>query len=142
MQNLHNTVFKSLCHLVGRWKDADPTKNVLVDYRMSAHNSILVETWAWPDKNIEALTIYHMDDEILMATHYCPIGNQPKLLFVPTDDDRLTFKLASITNLPDKNTGHNVEFWMQLDSANQFTRQEIYLENEEPDVMLLSLIHI
>ncbi len=140
--NPHKAVFEQLCNLVGSWKESDAEKNVRVDYRMSAHNSVLVETWAWPDKNIEALTLYHMDTDILMATHYCPIGNQPKLLFRPTDDNKITFDIDSITNLPDKSIGHNVQFWMQLITSDRFVREETYLENGEPDVMRGEYIRI
>ena len=132
-QNL--SIFKNLCSLLGDWKQHDSIENVLVNYRMSAHGSVLVETWTWPDKNIEALTLYHMDGGILMATHYCPIGNQPKLLYVPSDEQKITFKIDSITNLPDKSVGHNIEFWVTLDDESTFTREEIYLENGVLDIM-------
>ena len=133
--NQNQSTFKSLCSLVGDWKETAPTNNVLVNYRMSAKGSVLVETWTWPDKNIEALTLFHMDEDVLMATHYCPMGNQPKLLHVPNEESKITFRIDSITNLPDKSVGHNIEFWMTLDNDNQFTREEIYLEGGELDVM-------
>ncbi len=133
--NPHLSTFSKLCSLLGDWQDQDITKNVLVNYRLSAHGSVLVETWTWPEKNIEALTLYHMDGDILMATHYCPIGNQPKLLYIPESETKLKFKIDSITNLPNKSIGHNIEFWMTLDNDNQFTREEVYTEDGELDVM-------
>ena len=133
--NQHLTTFKKLCSLLGNWKGQDPVKNVFVNYRISAHGSVLVETWTWPDKNIEALTLYHMDGDILMATHYCPMGNQPKLLFVPNNEKKISFKIDSITNLPDESVGHNIEFWMIIDAENQFTREEAYLDKGELDIM-------
>ena len=121
-------IFKQLCTLLGSWKEDDSDKNVHVDFRMTAHGSVLVEKWNWPEKNIEALTLYHMDGDVLMATHYCPMGNQPKLLLDIEETSKIVFKIKSITNLPNTEVGHNVEFWMRLIDSNSFIRSETYEE--------------
>tara|TARA_R110002094_G_scaffold149544_1_gene138142 strand:+ start:222 stop:662 length:441 start_codon:yes stop_codon:yes gene_type:complete len=121
-------VFRSLCTMLGRWQDTDETQTVVVDYRMSANGSVLVETWDWPDREIEALTLYHLDAGALMATHYCPIGNQPRLALRSGDADKFVFDFVSATNLPDPTTDHNTEFWFRLDGPTSFTRSETYLD--------------
>ena len=121
-------IFKQLCTLQGDWKEDASNKNVLINYRMSAHDSVLVEKWNWPEKAIEALTLYHMDGNVLMATHYCPMGNQPKLIVDFEDTTKITFKMKSITNLPNPEVGHNIEFWMRLIDSNSFIRSETYEE--------------
>lgn len=126
-------IFQKLCGLVGQWRDTDSSTEV--DYRLSANGSVLVETWRWPERNIEALTLYHMDDAQLMATHYCPAGNQPRLLLdASADRSVITFKFHSATNLPDPDVDHNIEFWFKIDSPESFTRSETYTENGVRDV--------
>lgn len=120
--------FQRLCQLEGTWKDDQSVTTVA--YRKSANGSVLVETWRWPDKGIEALTLYHLDENDLIATHYCPVGNQPRLTFTPGDKaDRFAFHFVSATNLPDKNVDHCESFWIEINSADRFTRSETYSEN-------------
>ena len=126
--------FDTLRSLVGLWKDMNST--AIVEYRESAHGSILVETWTWPEKKMEALTVYFLDSNTLFATHYCPLGNQPTLQFSPNPNkNRFDFHTVSTTNLPDKNKDHCVSFWTELISNNEFTRSESYAECEKLDTM-------
>ena len=128
----HATIFEQLCNLVGEWRDTESSTEV--DFRLSANGSVLVETWRWPERDIEALTLYHMDGEQLMATHYCPAGNQPRLLLDTSDGTVITFKFHSATNLQDPNDDHNVEFWFKITSTDSFTRCETYTEGGVNDV--------
>lgn len=126
--------FEMIRSLVGRWKDVKST--AIVEYRESAHGSILVETWTWPEKKMEALTVYFLDKDALLATHYCPLGNQPTLKFSLTSNkNRFDFHTISTTNLPDKNNDHCVSFWIELISNNEFVRSETYAECEKLDTM-------
>ncbi len=132
-KSVHEEVFKKLCVLVGQWQDNNAS--TLVNYRLSANDTVLVETWTWPEKNIEALTLYHMDVDQLMATHYCPVGNQPRLLFDSLDEPSVfTFKFVSATNLLDPGVDHNVEFWIKINESDFFTRSETYVESGVFDV--------
>lgn len=120
--------FEGLCTLVGGWTVLNGTTRV--EFRMSAHGTVLVETWTWPEKNIEALTLYHLDRDALIATHYCPVGNQPRLAFTPRDGTgRLSFEFVSATNLPDPDVDHCQSFWFLLAGGDRFTRSETY-END------------
>lgn len=127
-ENNSRRTFNQLCSLVGKWVDSNSTTTV--EFRKSANDSILIETWFWPEKKIEALTIYHLDDNELVATHYCPIGNQPHLKHVVGDKkDRLAFQFVSSMNLPDPSVDHCESFWFEINSEDQFTRSETYSEN-------------
>jgi len=125
--------FIHLQKLIGKWKEQGGT--TLVDFRISAHGSILVETWTWPEKEVEALTIYFMDDQKLMATHYCPIGNQPTLAFAESDDDsKFEFQFVSASNLLSKTDDHNMSFWFRLIDSSSFIRSETYLDKGTPEI--------
>lgn len=120
-------VFKKLGSLAGRWREVNST--IHVEYREAAQGSILVEDWSWPESGIEALTIYFLDVDQLLATHYCPAGNQPTLRFTPTSNQcRYEFRFASATNLPDERTDHCKSFWIELIGTDKFLRSETYVE--------------
>ncbi len=128
-QNRNVAVFNQLCALTGNWKRNDTAKNEFVEFRMTAGNTVLVENWTWPDRNIEAMTLYHFNGNQLMATHYCPIGNQPRLIFQPTDDKlKYVFRFNSATNLTAQTADHCIEFWIKINDIGSFTRSETYTD--------------
>ena len=126
-------VFTKLQTLVGEWEGKTETGRVLkVSYRLTANNTVLVETWTLGPQR-ESLTLYHMDNESLIATHYCPLGNQPRLRFKEGGSASLfTFEFVSATNLPKPEAAHQHQFEMELLQPNSFARSETYLENGTP----------
>ena len=76
-----------------------------VNYRWSAGNAVLVETWTLGPGR-ESLTIYHRDGEELLATHYCPQSTHPRLRLVEQEDDRLSFAFVDGANLQEPTRHH------------------------------------
>ncbi|TDR23483.1 hypothetical protein [Marinicella litoralis] len=114
--------------LAGQWQAVN--KTTTVEFRESACGSIIIETWHWPEKQIEALTVYFLDSQQLTATHYCPLGNQPTLQLIPSKaPNRFNFQKISISNLKDKNSDHCESFWFEFGHDNQFIRSESYWDN-------------
>ncbi|MGH7409651.1 MAG: hypothetical protein ACREJ6_01110 [Candidatus Methylomirabilis sp.] len=97
--------FDRLKSLVGEWRGKDGGGRVVeVSYSLTAGNTAVMETL-----NIGAgmsmVTLYHPDKDKLMMTHYCILGNQPRML--GTGDDRsLTFSLVDATNLTGPDAPH------------------------------------
>ncbi len=127
-------VFGHLRQLVGRWQGVTEAGDaVLVDYEMTANHSVLVEHWLFHTK-VEALTLYHLDGVLLIARHYCPIGNQPRLdLLSVSDDGVIEFEFVSATNLPDPDIDHAHQFDLKIIDADTMHRNETYLEKQIAD---------
>jgi hypothetical protein len=123
-------VFAKLQTLVGEWEGKTEKGRALkVSFRLTANNSVLVETWTLGPTR-ESLTLYHMDNDSLIATHYCPVGNQPRLRFKEGGSASLfAFEFVSATNLPKPEAAHQHRFEMELLGPNSFARSETYLEN-------------
>ncbi|MBY0308272.1 MAG: hypothetical protein K2Q09_05980 [Phycisphaerales bacterium] len=91
----------------GRWvahtdgKDGKPTEMV-VTYKTVSAGSAVCETIA-PGTSYEMVTMYHLDGDRLTATHYCAMGNQPRMQAVvcACDPARKTasFKFLDGTNM-------------------------------------------
>jgi hypothetical protein len=124
--------FQSLRALVGEWQGrAGNGRSVLVSYRLIANDTVLVETWTMSPTRT-SMTVYHMDGDNLLATHYCPQGNQPRLQYQPElSGDRLEFRFRDSTNLPDANAAHQHAFWVRVDGSETFTRDETYVQDGE-----------
>lgn len=74
--------FAKLKQLVGTWEESKPEGSFQVIYKLTGGGSALIET-QFPGSGMEMTSVYHMDGENLMMTHYCAAGNQPTLIYVP-----------------------------------------------------------
>ncbi|MFN0241746.1 MAG: hypothetical protein ACKVWV_02550 [Planctomycetota bacterium] len=122
--------FAALKSLAGAWEGvASNGRTSRVAYRMTAGDSVLVETWT-QSRGREALTLYHLDEDGLIATHYCPKGNQVRLRWTgggPTE--RCAFEFESGTNLRNVEQSHQHAFWLTVASTDSFARGETYVAN-------------
>ena len=122
--------FKQLTSLVGTWEGRFPDGRAhTVSYRLTAGGSVLVETWTLGPSR-ESMTLYSIDGGDLIATHYCPQGNQPRLRLVAANDPtRLSFELVDGGNLRVPGKSHQHAFWLKVDGPSAFTRSETYVDN-------------
>jgi hypothetical protein len=89
--------------LAGTWVEADkdgkPTDKVVSVVKVTAGGSAVHETF-FPGTPMEMLSVYHLDKGDLVMTHYCVLGNQPRMKAVPTSSpNKLKWEFAGGTNL-------------------------------------------
>lgn len=125
--------FEKLKGLVGRWEGLEPgVGKWVVTYKLIAKGSALVETWS-PGSSAEAMTVYTIDGDDLIATHFCPWGNQPRLrLTASSTPHRYAFEIFDGANLNVDKAFHQVSFWLRVDGPDAFTRSETYVANGGP----------
>ena len=77
--------FEEIKKLAGTWemKQGDAKLNVI--YKVSGAGSAVFET-QFPGQATEMVSVYHMDGDKLVMTHYCAAGNQPTLIYKPGKD--------------------------------------------------------
>ena len=104
-----NPTFEKLKKMVGTWVEADkagkPTDKVVSVVRLTAGGSAVQET-TFPGQPMEMMSVYHMDKEDVVMTHYCVLGNQPRMKADPAAPaNQIRWKFAGGTNLdPAKDT--------------------------------------
>ena len=120
--------FEELKKLVGEWKGTTAEGGAeKVSYRLVAADTVLLEEWVLSSGRL-ALTVYHRDGDALVATHYCPRGNQPRLKLASASTEKgFFFEFVSATNLADADTPHQHKFEIQVHGPDSFTRGETYL---------------
>ena len=68
--------------LAGTWVEADkdgkPTDKVVSVVKVTAAGSAVTET-IFPGQPQEMISVYHRDGADLVMTHYCALGNQPRM---------------------------------------------------------------
>ncbi|MCE9594212.1 MAG: hypothetical protein K8S98_08460 [Planctomycetes bacterium] len=102
--------FERLKSLEGRWTGqanhgGDPFP-VEVTYHVTAAGSA-VEEKLFAGTEHEMVTMYHMDGEHLMLTHYCAAGNQPSMVARwDPNMDVIKFTFVGATNMKSENEMH------------------------------------
>ena len=89
--------------LAGDWtgtaKEGDAAPAVRVTYRLVGNGSAVVEN-LFPGTPHEMMTVYHLDGDRLMLTHYCAMKNQPRMQLDPASTaTEFIFAFAGGTNL-------------------------------------------
>ena len=125
----HQAIFKTIRKLIGHWgginEDGQPA---YIEYTPTANDTALVEEWTFHTGQT-ALTIYHMDGPTLMAMHYCPIGNQPRLdLKRQLPNGTLEFECVSATHLKSFKDPHEHAFDLRINDDGTLYRNETYME--------------
>jgi hypothetical protein len=123
--------FEALKTLVGTWQPADkPDSPMRVQFELTAGDTVLTETWRSPTHR--SMTVYHLDGDTLLATHYCPQGNQPRLALTGRDADgalRFEFRDGSNVEVPGK---HHEAVLTLKHRGDLLVRGEAYAENAQP----------
>jgi len=85
---------------VGKFSEGDGKgMDAVVRYKVTSGGTTVVETMA-PDSQHEMVTVIHPDGDDLALTHYCMIGNQPRMKAAgKSDGNKVAFKFVSASNM-------------------------------------------
>src|SRR5436305_15343286 len=92
--------FDRLATLKGEWRGEQEGVKINLIYTLTANGSALMEEFR-PESGPVMITMFTVDGDHLIATHYCSPKNQPKMVTSAFTDAQtpLEFSLARITEL-------------------------------------------
>ncbi|MFW2341663.1 hypothetical protein [Brevundimonas sp.] len=133
--------FETMKEAVGTWRPADrPDSPLRIRFYLTAGGTVLVEEWT-RNGQPHSLTLYHRDGADLIATHYCPQGNQPRLAVQPqADPGVIRFAFRDVTDLDPANESHAVALVFDLSNEQVLVRQETYRRNDTDEHSELRLV--
>jgi hypothetical protein len=117
--------FGPLASLVGEWQGKDPEgKPITASYQWTGGGTSLVESMTKAQKPV-MMTMYHADKGSLMLTHYCKLGNQPRMRAdrPGSDAKTLTFNFIDITNLAQPMDAHMHKVSFTFQDQDHFTQE-------------------
>jgi hypothetical protein len=133
--------FDQLKALAGHWEGTNPAgKKVDVSYEVISNGSVLMER-LHPGNEPDMITMYSLEGDRILVTHYCSMGNQPTMQTAasPAANGKLDFSflrlagakspaeghMAALTvSMPDKN--HLVQTWTFDDHGKTMTENFTY----------------
>jgi hypothetical protein len=79
------------------------------------------------------MTMYYLDGNRLMLTHYCIAKNQPRLVATSLTDEgkTITFTFLDGTNLPTRDRGHMDKAVFRFVDDNHITSRWTWFQNGE-----------
>ena len=99
--------FEKMKSLEGVWEtDASKGEPTRISYKVVSAGSAVMETIDNTHMPGMMVTMYHLDGDNLMMTHYCSSGNQPRMRLVSSTPDALTFEMFDATNLASIDDAH------------------------------------
>lgn len=125
--NAGQMAFEQLKQLTGAWRPAEnPASALRVEFSLIAGDSVVTETWSAPGH--ASMTVYHLDGERLLATHYCPRGNQPRMAFTQRNEDgTLRFEFVDGTGLDEPGEPYEHLLTMRTAQDGTLVRGETYV---------------
>ena len=131
-----NAGLEKMKKLVGTWllanKDGKPTDQVASVIKVTAGGSAVHET-LFPGQPLEMVSVYTVDGSDLIMTHYCVLGNQPRMKADPKSPaNQIVWRFAGGTNLDPKKDKHMHEATLTIVDDDHLEVNGIGWENGAP----------
>jgi len=131
-----NAALEKMKRLKGTWlladKDGKPTDQVASIIKVTAGGSAVHET-LFPGQPHEMISVYTVDGADLIMTHYCVLGNQPRMKAdAKSPAHQIVFRFAGGTNLDPKKDKHMHEATLTIVDDDHLEVNGVGWENGGP----------
>jgi hypothetical protein len=131
-----NAALEKLKKLAGTWvvadKDGKPTDQVQSIIKVTAGGSAVHET-IFPGQPHEMISVYTVEGSDLVMTHYCVLGNQPRMKADPKSPaNQIVFQFAGGGNLDPKKDKHMHDATLTIVDNDHFEVNGCAWENGAP----------
>ena len=126
-----NPAFDQLKSLAGNWEGKDSSgSHGKVTYKVVSNGSAVMETMQASNEP-EMITMYTVDADRIVVTHYCSVGNQPTMQTAPSPaaNGKLDFSFVRLAGAKTPDEAHMVALSVSLPDKDHLTQTWTFLEN-------------
>lgn len=123
--------FEKIKSLQGTWSGKATEGGVVqVSFSvLSGGSAVMSEIQHAAEANM--ISVIHLDGDRLLMTHYCGVGNQPRMVGTMSPDGKtITFNFLDATNVLSTQPGHMQQMVLTMIDANHHTEDWGFLERE------------
>ena len=134
--------FVQLSSLAGKWQAVGDDHDISVTYTLIADGSTLVED-DQPAQSANMMTMFSVDGDHLIATHYCSAGNQPQMTTKAITDPpskSLAFSLVRVTGMTTADDWHNTGLKLLLEDKDHLTQTWTYTSGGKAGTRIFHLM--
>ncbi len=119
--------------LVGTWQEStrefEGQESIVVEYSLTAKGTAVVER-LFPDTPKEMVSVYTQDGHETVMTHYCMLGNQPRMRTrSPVNENSITLSYIDGTGMRSPDDRHMNELTLTFVDDRHMTHEWTVLEN-------------
>jgi len=124
--------FATLKTLPGTWEGSgmegrDSNMPVRVTFKITGGGSAIMSEILGHE---DMISMFHLDGDRLLMTHYCAVGNQPRMQASASPDGKtLTFNFVDATNLSSPDAGHMRKMILTVLDENHHTEEWIFVDH-------------
>jgi hypothetical protein len=115
--------FGKIAALAGEWR-VQERPSLRIVFEPTAGGSVIVERWMVGER-MHSMTVYHLDGERLVATHYCPQGNQPRMVASAAGAAGVRFVFLDATDL-DPHESYQHDLSLSWNAGGTVSRADTY----------------
>ncbi len=125
--------FARLKTLVGEWDATTSSGKVHLSYELVSGDTALLERES-SETMPSMVTVYYVDGGRLLLTHYCMIGNQPRMQVKAFNagTGELDFQFLDATNLASPSAGHMHNAKLRIVDNSHLVSEWQFYENGQP----------
>ena len=125
--------FARLKTLVGQWEATTSSGKVHLSYELVSGDTALLERES-SETMPSMVTLYYVDGGRLLLTHYCMVGNQPRMQAKAFNSGtgELDFQFLDATNLATPGAGHMHNAKIRIVDDSHLVSEWQFYENGKP----------
>jgi hypothetical protein len=129
--------FDMLKALAGEWSGkgihGDASDDATIVYKVTSGGSAVVETLD-PGGEHEMVTVFHQDGDDVVLTHYCMLGNQPRMKAERgADAKKISFKFSGAGNLKSDKDPHMHDLTIEFVDADHIKTNWTFYNDGKAD---------
>ena len=116
--------FDQLKSLAGEWQGKDISGTpVKLSYKVVSNGSVVMEHLQ-PGRESEMITMYSLEGDRIVVTHYCSAGNQPTMQTVPLSSatGKYDFSFVRVAGTSSPDEGHMIALSLSIPDRDHLTQ--------------------